>query len=146
MPLVLSLIAILLAIAVPALGQSQTKRYLYFSTPDASQEEGRSGNGILIFDIDNGHKFVRRIDVPIFKEGIRGFAGSLKTRRVYYSTSNRRLGCFDLETEKTVWEKTYEAGCDRSSITQDGKKIYVPTGWWYSGEDSGFLVVNADNG
>jgi len=146
MNLVISLIAILLSIAVPTFGQRQTGHYLYLSTPDAAQEEGRSGNGILIFDIDNGHKFVRRIDAPNFKEGIRGFTGNVKTHRVYYSTSNRGLGCFDLETEKMVWEKTYEAGCDRSSITQDGKKIYAPTGWWYSGEDSGVLVVNAENG
>lgn len=146
MNLVISLIAILLWMAGPSFGRSQAGRYLYLSTPDAAQEEGRSGSGILIFDIDNGHKFVRRIDVPNFKEGLRGFAGSVKTHRVYYSTSNRRLGCFDLETEKIVWEKTYEAGCDRSSITQDGKKIYVPTGWWYSGDDSGVLVVNADDG
>lgn len=142
----ISFMAIFLSVATLAFGQSQTKRYLYLSTPDAAQQEGRSGNGILIFNIDDGHKFVRRVDIPIFKEGLRGFAGNARTRRVYYSTSNRRLGCFDLETEKIVWEKTYEAGCDRSSITQDGKKIYVPTGWWYSGKDSGFLVVNADNG
>jgi hypothetical protein len=56
------------------------------------------------------------------------------------------VGCFDLEKEKVVWEKTYEAGSDRSAITLDGKKIYVPTGWWYSGDDSGMLVVNAENG
>src|SRR5215471_8617470 len=93
-----------------ALGQSQTKHYLYLTTPDASQEEGRSGNGILIFDMDNGHKFVRRIAIPIFEEGIRGFTGNLKMHRVYYSTSNHRLGCFDLETEKVVWEKTYGMG------------------------------------
>jgi hypothetical protein len=146
MKLPVSLAVIFVLAATLALGQSQTKRYLYASTPDASQEDGRSGNGILIFDIDNGHKLVRRIDIPIFKEGIRGFTGNLKTHCVYYSTSNRRLGCFDLEKEKVVWEQTYEAGCDRSSITQDGKKIYVPTGWWYSGEDSGLLVVNAENG
>jgi len=135
-----------LSLACAAFGQSGTKRYLYMSTPDAAQEEGRSGDGILVFDIDNGHKFVRRISIPNFKEGLRGFAGNLKTHRVCYSTSNRRLGCFDLETEKVLWEKVYEAGCDRSSITMDGKKIYVPTGWWYSGDDSGLLVVNAENG
>lgn len=128
------------------LGQSPIKRYLYLSTPDGAQEEGRSGAGILVFDIDNGHKFVRRIDVPIFEEGLRGFTGSLETACAYYSTTNRRLGSFHLEKDKVVWEKTYQAGCDRSSITMDGKKIYVPTGWWYSGEDSGFLVVNAENG
>lgn len=125
---------------------AQVNRYLYISTPDGAQQQGRSGTGILVFDIDNNHKFVRRIDIPIFEEGLRGFTGNLETHCVYYSTTNRRLGCFDLETEKVVWEETYEAGCDRSSITIDGSKIYVPTGWWYSGEDSGFLVVDAKTG
>lgn len=141
------LLAILLSIAMLAFGQTETKRYLYLSMPDAAQKEGRSDPpGILVFDIDNDHKFVRRIEVPAFAEGLRGFAGNLKTHRAYFSTTNRRLGVFDLETEKVLWEKTYDAGCDRSSVTMDGKKIYVPTGWWYSGEDSGLLVVNGDNG
>ena len=140
-------VAFSLATASFSFGDSGTKRYLYMSTPDGAQKVGRAeGAGILIFDIDNGHKLVRRIDIPIFSEGLRGFAGNLKTHSVYYSSTNRRLGAFDLETEKVVWEKTYDAGCDRSSITMDGKKIYVPTGWWYSGDDSGFLVVNAENG
>ncbi len=129
-----------------ALGESRTQRYLYLSMPDGAQQEGRSGTGILVFDIDDGHKFVRRIDIPIFEEGLRGFTGNLQKHRVYYSTTNRRLGCFDLETEKVVWENTYEAGCDRSSVTHDGSKIYVPTGWWYSGQDSGFLIVDGENG
>ena len=142
-----TLFTAVLLFSLLAFGQSGTKRYLYMSTPDGAQQEGRAeGAGILIFDIDDGHKLVRRIDIPIFEEGLRGFAGNLKAHRVYYSSTNRRLGAFDLETEKVVWEKTYDAGCDRSSITMDGKKIYVPTGWWYSGADSGFLVVNADTG
>lgn len=141
-----SLIAVLW-FATPAVGaDNQSGRFLYLSTPDGAQEEGRSGNGILIFDIDRGFKFVRRIDIPIFQEGLRGFAGNLKTHSVYYSTTNHRLGQFDLEEERIVWEKTYDVGCDRSSITPDGKKIYVPTGWWYQGEDSGFLVVNGETG
>src|SRR5260370_29031643 len=149
-------IAVFLSIAVLALaargatpsshrerrGQSGTKRYLYMSMPDAAQKEGRSDPpGILVFDIDNGHKFVRRIEVPVFSEGLRGFAGSLKTHCVYFSSTNRRLGAFDLETEKVVWQKTYDGGCDRSSITIAGKKIYVPTGYWDTGADSRVLVV-----
>ena len=134
----------LLTLASP--GHAEVKRYLYVSTPDGAQQEGRSGTGIMVFDIDNGHKFVRRIDIPIFEEGLRGFTGSLKTHCVYYSTTNRRLGCFDIEAEKVVWDQTYEAGCDRSSITMDGSKIYAPTGWWYAGEDSGFLVIDANSG
>jgi hypothetical protein len=129
-----------------AAGEPEARRYLYLSTPDGAQTEGRSGAGSLIFDIDAGHKLVRRIELPVFQEGLRGFTGSPKTRCVYYSTTNRRLGAFDLEKEKVVWERTYDGGCDRSSITTDGKKIYVPTGWWYAGEDGGFLVVNAADG
>ncbi|MBK5292850.1 MAG: hypothetical protein JJE04_14405 [Acidobacteriia bacterium] len=140
-------LAMLLWMAALCFGQSVTKRYLYLSMPDAAQKEGRSDPpGILIFDIDNGHKLVRRIPLPIFSEGLRGFAGNLKTHRLFFSSTNRRVGAFDLETEKVLWEKTYEAGADRSSITLDGKKLYVPTGWWYAGEDSGFLVVNAGTG
>ncbi len=146
MRMLISSLAILFSVVSLAFGESPTRRFLYLSTPDGAQEEGRSAPGILIFDIDNGHKFVRRIDIPIYKEGLRGFAGNARTHRVYYSTTNRRLGAFDLETERIVWEKVYSAGCDRSSITMDGKKIYVPTGWWYAGEDSGLLVVNAENG
>jgi len=141
-----SILVAFACIVVIALGEAPTKRYLYMSTPDASQKEGRSGSGILIFDIDNGHKFVRRINVPIFEEGIRGFTGNLKTHAVYYSTSNRRVGAFDLEKDKVVWEKTYEVGADRSSITLDGKKLYVPSGWWDKAEDGGLLVVNGKNG
>ena len=62
------LIALLLSIATLAFAGSQSGRYLYMSTPDGAQKEGRAaGAGILIFDIDNGHKFVRRIEIPIFK-------------------------------------------------------------------------------
>src|SRR4029453_15082816 len=99
----MSFLTVFLSVAVMAFGQAATKRYLYMSTPDASQKEGRSGKGILVFDIDNGHKFGRGMKVPIFEEGIAGFTGNVKTPSVYYSTSNRRVGTFDLETEKVVW-------------------------------------------
>src|SRR6202790_3344727 len=146
MKLRICFIGFLLSIATLASGQSLTKRYLYISTPDAAQSNYKSGQGILIFDIDQGHKFVRRIDLPAFQEGLRGFTGNLKTHSAYFSTSNRRVGAFDLETEKVVWDKTYEAGADRSSATQDGKKLYVPTGFWYTAPDGGILVLNADSG
>ena len=138
-----------LCVGLPVLAMAnsgEVQRLLYLSMPDGAQKEGRSKPGILIFDIDNGHKFVRRIDVPVFEEGLRGFAANLKQHSAYYSSTNHRLGRFDLETEKTVWEKVYDAGCDRSSVTLDGKKIYVPTGWWYKGDDSGFLVVDGETG
>src|SRR5215472_8049654 len=142
----IGLIAVLLSMATLAYAESPVHRYLYMSTPDAAQKEYVSGQGILIFDIDQNFKFVRRIDIPAFQEGLRGFTANLKNHCAYFSTSNRRVGAFDLETEKVVWDKTYEAGADRSSITQDGKKLYVPTGFWYTAPDGGILVLNADSG
>jgi len=135
------------AAALQAQDRSETSRYLYLSTPDAAQVEGSAeGAGILIFDIDDRHKFVRRIDIPVFEEGLRGFAASLATHSAYFSTQNPQIGAFDLETDQITWEQTHTLGSDRSSITMDGKKVYVPTGWWISGEDSGVLVLDADNG
>ncbi|HEY0551263.1 MAG TPA: hypothetical protein VGF13_16785 [Verrucomicrobiae bacterium] len=134
----------LLSLCFSSPAAAPLKRYLYMSTPDASQLGG-SGKGILVFDIDDGHKLVRRIDIP-FKEGLRGFCGNAKRHTVYYSDTNRRLGAFDLESEKVLWEKQYDSGCDRACITPDGKKLYVPTGFWYKTNNAGLLVVNPDDG
>jgi outer membrane protein assembly factor BamB len=128
----------------PAPAASALKRYLYMSTPDGAQSGG-SGKGILVFDIDDGHRFVRRIEIP-FKEGLRGFCGSAKNHAVYYSSTSGRLGAFDVETEKVLWEKVYKTGIDRACITPDGKKIYAPTGWWFRGTNSGFIVINPADG
>src|SRR2546429_4267400 len=141
-----ALLILLAILSLPSLTRAESglKRYLYLSTPDGAQEGG-SGKGILVFDIDDGHRFVRRIEIP-FKEGLRGFCGNAKRHAVYYTTTNRRLGAFDLETERILWERQYDLGSDRACITPDGKKLYVPTGWWWKGTNSGFLVVNPDNG
>lgn len=71
-----SLVAVVLSISTLVFGQSVTRRYIYMSMPDAAQKEGRSGSGILVFDIDDGHKLVKRINVPKFEEGTRGFTVS----------------------------------------------------------------------
>ena len=132
--------------ASPISAEEKLRRFLYMSTPDGAQKEGASGAGVLVFDIDNGHKFVKRIDIENFKEGLRGFTGCTATGKLYYSTTSRRMGCFDPATDKVVWDKQYVGGCDRSCITIDGKTIYAPTGWWWKGQDDGFLVINAEDG
>src|SRR2546421_6367597 len=133
-----------LSLTLLTVAESGLKRYLYLSPPDGAQEGG-SGKGILVFDLDDGHRFVRRIEIP-FKEGLRGFCGNTKRHAVYYTTTDRGLGAFALEAERILWERQYDLGCDRACITADGNKLYVPTGWWWKGTNSGFLVVNPDNG
>src|SRR5258706_9394518 len=118
----LVLVAGLFSLSTMQAADSGLKRYLYLSTPDGAQPGG-SGKGILVFDIDDGHRFVRRIEIP-FREGLRGFCGSAKNHAVYYSSTSGRMGAFDLETEKVLWEKVYKGGIDRACITPDGKKIY----------------------
>jgi len=56
--------------------------------------------------------------------------------------------CFDLLTEKQVWEVSYpkeEGGADRCCVTPDGKKVYVPEGWW-SGTAQSMKVVDGETG
>ncbi|MBI1372103.1 MAG: PQQ-binding-like beta-propeller repeat protein [Phycisphaera sp.] len=134
------------AVASPARAAMPDGRYLYMAMPDGAQTQNRSGVGILVFDIDNGHKLVKRYDVPGMKEGIRGMTGCGATACLYWGTTNHRLGCFDLNKGEAVWEKTYPLGCDRSCITPDGKTLYSPTGWWYAGDDGGFIVIDPATG
>ena len=115
--------------AAQAQDQKQ-KRYLYVAAPGIRNYLEHGGAGILVFDIDNNHKFVKRIKTPaseIMKpENIKGICGSAATKRLYFSTLTK-LYCVDLLTEKTLWEKALPDGCDRMSITPDGKTLYVPT-------------------
>ncbi len=128
-----------------ASAHAEDRDLLYMASPDGAQQGG-SGNAVLIFDINNGYKFVRRIEVPLMMEGVRGFCANAATHRAYYSTTNHTLGCLDLETDKIVWEKKYPGGCDRAAVTPDGKKIYVPTGWWAAEGASEWFIVDAATG
>ena len=99
--------------------------------PAPGNETEYRGVGILVYDIDNGHKFVKRI--PTWPgaagqqpEHVRGIAASASTRRLFVSTV-KRLAAFDLVTEKIVWEKTYDGTCcDRLALSPDGATIYAP--------------------
>ena len=108
------------------------RRLLYVTVPDGAG--GSKGQGIYIFDIDDSHKFVRKIEVPDMG-GTRGVCASPATDKIYYAHGNTKLACMDLRTERKLWENVYpksEGGADRIQITPDGKKLYVPSGWWSS--------------
>jgi DNA-binding beta-propeller fold protein YncE len=142
------LFALLLHAVIGRGADSATHRYLYFATPDGAQANTGSGNGILVFDIDNGFRFVKRIanKGQDLSAGIRGLTGCLATHSLYYSTTARRMGRLDLETEQVVWERQFTGGCDRSSVTLDGSKVFAPTGWWEGSDNGGFVVIDGATG
>jgi hypothetical protein len=137
---------LLLALGSPSVGDEELRRYLYIITPDGAQAESASGEGLLVFDIDDDFKFVRRIALGNLKGGGRGLTGCLATHSLYYSTTEQRMGRFDLETDKVLWEERYTGGCDRSSAMLDGSKIFAPTGWWERSENGGFVVIDGTSG
>ena len=108
------------------------KRYLYVVTPGVRNYLAYGGHGIQVFDIDNGHRFVKFIPGMggLKKDGtpsnVKGVDISLTTNCLYISTLEA-IQCIDLTTEKLVWERQYEGGADRLSISPDGKIIYVPS-------------------
>lgn len=124
----------------------KVQRLLYVATPGIRNYLGYGGHGIQVFDIDNNHKFVKFIKNPggMMKKGIpsnvKGVDVSLATNCIYVSTLEA-IQCIDLITEKMLWEKEYEGGVDRISISPDGKIIYAP-----SLEKGHWNVVDAKTG
>lgn len=121
-------------------------RYLYMSAPDAAQPRDQLPPGVFIFDLDHGHRLDRFVTVTNFAEGLRGFCPSLVNHAAYYSTTSGLIGAWDLQTEQVIWEKRLPLGVDRACVTQDGKTIYAPTGWWYKPADGGFYILDAKTG
>ncbi len=137
-----------LATAFVSHGQStarKEKRLIYVATPGIRNYLEYGGIGVLVFDADHGHRFVKRIPtwaVPAGQvpENVKGIAASAKTGKLYISTV-KRVACLDLRTEEIVWDKTYDGGCDRMAISPDGKLLYVP-----SFEGPRWTVVDAATG
>lgn len=123
----------------------EERRLLYVAVPGIRNLLEYGGNGLLVFDIDRGHKFVKRIPTGgIGDDGkpinVKGVCASAATKRIYISTI-KTLQCLDLVSEKLLWERTYDGGCDRMSISPDGKVIYLP-----SFEKDHWHVVDAATG
>ncbi len=113
------------------------KRYLYVAVPGIRDYLGYGGHGILVFDMDNHHRFVKRIATRGFHpnktpSNVKGVAVSIALNSIYISTIES-LQRIDLATDKVVWEKSFEGGCDRMAISPDGKTMYLPSfekGFW----------------
>jgi len=107
------------------------KKYLYVAVPGIRDYLGYGGHGILVFDINDHHRFVRRIPTKGFHpdntpSNVKGMAVSIALNSIFISTIES-LQRIDLGTDKLVWEKTFEGGCDRMAISPDGKTMYLPS-------------------
>jgi DNA-binding beta-propeller fold protein YncE len=121
------------------------RRLLYVATPGVRNYLEYGGHGVLVFDTDRGHAFVRRIaSSGIGSDGrplnVKGICASARTQRLYVSTLEHLI-CIDLMSDRVLWERSYEGGCDRMAISPDGQVIYLPTL-----EKDHWKVVDAEHG
>jgi DNA-binding beta-propeller fold protein YncE len=121
------------------------KKYLYVAVPGIRNYLEYGGHGILVYDIDDNYRLVKRIPAAgLNKEGkpsnVKGVDVSLATQSIYITTLEA-LQCIDLATGNLKWEKAFEGGCDRMSISPNGKIIYLP-----SLEKEHWNVVDAESG
>ena len=119
------------AAAVPLRRADMPRRFLYVAAPGIRNYVEHGGIGILVFDIDAGYRFVRRIptfDVPpgSAPENIKGIAAHAGTARLYLTTP-LRVAAFDLTTDRLVWNRQYPGGADRLALSPDGRLLYVPS-------------------
>lgn len=132
---ILTPLFLLVALALGFLAPSSSadtpvKRLLYVTSRDGAG--GKGDKGIYVYDIDNGHKLVKFIPMPQLG-GTRGACGCAATAKLWIAHGNDKLLCMDIKTEKVVWDNQYpkeDGGCDRIGVTPDGKKLYVPSGFW----------------
>jgi hypothetical protein len=140
----LHLLTVLLVLASTALS-AETKRLLYVATPGIRNYLDYGGHGLLVYDMDQGHKLLKRIPTTGLDENgkprnVKGICASVPLQRVFISTPKTMMAV-DLISEKVLWEKTYDGGCDRMAISPDGKTIYAP-----SFESDHWNVVDASSG
>lgn len=112
-------------------GKAGERRLLYVAVPGIRNYLEYGGHGVLVFDIDQGHRFVKRIataglDPQGHPLNVKGVCASAATKKLYVGTT-KTVTCLDLVSEKILWEKAYTGGCDRMAISPDGKVIYLPS-------------------
>src|SRR5919197_2238891 len=103
----------IIALALVALGATtqsspfdadpRERQVLYVAVPGVRNYTEHGGVGVLVFDMDHGHRFVKRIptiDTPSGQEAeaVKGVAASAKTGRLYVTTT-KRIVAIDINTD-----------------------------------------------
>ena len=111
-------------LSLSLLATAADSRLLYVAVPGIRDYLEFGGHGLLVFDINADHQFVKRLPLRGLNAAgkpmnVKGICASAETGRVYVSTI-ATIECLDLATGKSLWERTYEQGCDRLAISPDG--------------------------
>jgi len=143
--------------AVPEEPDQPLRRYLYLNMQDSSEDTFSRG-GIVVLDLDNNLKFVKRIGSPTMTKGgssanslngVRWQHGSAITDRLYYGywqpgaqfmkginpaspipgKANGVVGCLDLRTDQTTWEQPGFNIGGGLCVFPDGAKVLAMPSW-----------------
>jgi DNA-binding beta-propeller fold protein YncE len=116
------------------------RHLLYVTVPGSLERPGwSSGVGIVVLDVDDNYRFVKRIPTweyagSMSPEQISGVAASPVTNLIYVAARGR-LGAIDMGTDKMVWSVTLDGKCcERPQVTPDGKIVVVGgdlQDYWY---------------
>src|SRR5881396_1685564 len=106
--------------------------------------------GISVYDIDSGHKLVRKIELPGTGD-YKGIAASPQLGKLYVTSyKDDQLICLDLRTDAVLWKKEYGKYADSMAITPDGKTMYLPfrdeSSWWVLNADDGAVITKIEIG
>src|SRR5262249_20146210 len=88
-----------LGLIAPSAGRAaESHRFLYVATPGIRDYLEYGGHGILVFDLDHGHRFVKRMASAGLNDkgqpmNVKGICANAKTGRLYVSTIKTLL-CF----------------------------------------------------
>src|SRR5260370_39635153 len=97
-------------IAVLAMAAAGVERRMYVT----------DNSGISVYDIDNGHKLLRKIELPGTGE-YKGIAASPQLGRRYVpSVKGDVLLCLDLRNDDVLWQQNYGTYTDIVPITPSG--------------------------
>jgi hypothetical protein len=124
-------LTVLTGMSAQARAEAAGERHLlYVVAPGIRDYLEFGGAGILVFDRDRQHAFVRRIETKASKEpkplNIKGVCAHAATGRLYFTTP-KQLFALDLKTDQSLWGRELPQGCDRPALTPDGKVLYVPS-------------------
>lgn len=105
-------------------------------------------SGVSVYDIDAGHKFVRKIELPGTGD-YKGIAASVPLGRLFLTSYQQdELLAIDLATDKILWRKKLGKYADSMWVTPDGRRMYLPFRdeifWKLVDADSGGVLAQID--